>query len=213
MPRIEAVSIVVRESCGYMSKKIALVVRGHIKDHRKMSQRRFIDQYQYGFGRKTEESTGHKENTSCQGFHQDASTTSGVSEVARHLYANRSIRRCYTSSCHQAIDTYIPEKIIVKKIIKRISQNIVQHRSSSSSTIQEIEEVIRHLSSKAQRRQDVNMFRGLDCHRSDKDLGSIRGINQGRTQFNEDTKEVIKVIWRIQRGKSKSTQEEETPIV
>ncbi|CAL2035937.1 unnamed protein product [Caenorhabditis brenneri] len=61
--------------------------------------------------------------------------------------------------------------------------DISQHhsmKSSSSSTIQEIEEVIRHLSSKAQKRQDVNnMFRGLDCHRSDKDLGSIRGFNQG----------------------------------
>ncbi|CAL2037834.1 unnamed protein product [Caenorhabditis brenneri] len=90
MPRIEAVSIVVRESCGYMSKEIALIVRGHIRDHRKMSQRRAIDQYQYGFGRKTEESSGHKDNTSCQGFHQDASTTSGVSEVARHLQSTHS---------------------------------------------------------------------------------------------------------------------------
>ncbi|EGT42358.1 hypothetical protein CAEBREN_08018 [Caenorhabditis brenneri] len=55
MPRIEAVSTVVRENCGHMSKRIALIVRGHIKDHRKMSQRRVIDQYQVNTHQYSEE--------------------------------------------------------------------------------------------------------------------------------------------------------------
>ncbi|EGT38786.1 hypothetical protein CAEBREN_10003 [Caenorhabditis brenneri] len=101
MPRIEAVSIVVRESCGYMSKKITLIVRGHIRDHRKRSQRRVIDQYQvntHQYSEENEERFKFILNSVRFRFHQDASTTSGVLEVARHLYANRSIRRCSTSS-------------------------------------------------------------------------------------------------------------------